>query len=118
MFLLVYRIQFKAQCGPAGHVLCSLHSHSVGVMQGTGWVITQQAYQGAAYLNGVPLELLEFVEWGCVIGNACLADAHSQRGRVWEAPGYAENPLSSCCLEQEASAKLARHHCHFLLLGT
>lgn len=50
-------------------------------MQGTGWAIAGQAYLEAGYLNGVPLELLEFVEWGCVIGNACLA-AHGQRGRV------------------------------------
>lgn len=80
--MLLARVHFKAQCKPAGPVLCFLHSHSAGVMQGTGWVITREAYLEVGYLNGVPLELLEFVEWGCVIGNACLAAAHSQRGRV------------------------------------
>lgn len=63
--------------------LLALLSHSAGVMQGTGWLITGQAYLEPGYLHGVPPELLEFVEWGCVIGNACSAATCSQRGRVW-----------------------------------
>lgn len=62
--------------------LLALLSHSAGVVQGTGWLITGQAYLEPGYLHGVSLELLEFVEWGCVIGNACSAATCSQRGRV------------------------------------
>lgn len=37
----------------------------------------------AGYLNGVSPELLEFMEWDCVIGHARWAGIHSQRG-AWQ----------------------------------
>lgn len=75
-------------------------------MQGTGWAIAGQAYLEAGYLNGVPLELLEFVEWGCVIGNACLA-AHGQRGRVGRCPAVLRSPSQAAAWDKRLG-KVAR----------